>query len=198
MRTMIIAAVGLTTGLAVGQVSYTGGPGGSIPDNGGPGNPFSSTLTVTDSYAIADLNLDLSGFNHTFVGDLIITLEHNGTSVVTVDRPGVPDFSGFGWGYDLAGDYSFDDSALVTWQDVNGGAQDTNFVIGEGAYLGENLLSAFNGMDVAGDWTLTISDNAGFDTGLIESWGITATPVPAPAGLAILGLGGLAAARRRR
>src|SRR6185295_9638305 len=31
-------------------------------------------------------------------------------------------------------------------------------------------LSAFDGMDKAGDWTVTISDNAGADVGNFNSW----------------------------
>jgi len=196
MRMLITCVAGLAASTAMaGPMTYTGG-GGSIPDNGGVANQFTSTLTVADSLTISDLNLELYGFAHTFVGDLIITLEHGGTSVVVVNRPGVPEFSGFGWGYNLDGDYVFDDSAGVTWDDVNGGVQDSSLLIAEGSYLGENLLSAFNGMDVMGDWTLTISDNASLDSGSLSSWGISV--IPAPGAAALFGFGGLLTARRRR
>lgn len=173
------------------------GAGGSIPDGGGPGNQFSSSIVIGDTYNIADINVTLNGANHTFVGDLIITLTNGSTSVVLVDRPGVPDFSVFGWAYNIAGDYTFDDAASTTWQNANGGVQDDFLTLASGSsWAPENPLSAFNGQSVAGTWTLTISDNATIDTGGISGWTLTA--VPSPAGLALLGLGTLGAARRRR
>lgn len=36
-------------------------------------------------------------------------------------------------------------------------------------------LSGFDGQDPAGDWTLTVSDNAGGDTGTLNSWGLQIT-----------------------
>lgn len=194
--TALIALAGFA-GVAGAQTFA--GAGGAFPDNGGPGNPLISDIIVADTGGILDLNVSLLGATHTFVGDLIISVTHvdTGTSVTLVDRPGVPDFSVFGWAYDLGGDYTFDDDASTTWQDVNGGVQDTAFVIATGSYLGEGALSAFNGIDLSGTWRLSISDNAGADTGQIQGWSITAV-VPSPASVAMLGMGGLVAARRRR
>ncbi|HED54817.1 MAG TPA: PEP-CTERM sorting domain-containing protein [Phycisphaerales bacterium] len=53
-------------------------------------------------------------------------------------------------------------------------------------------------MDAAGNWSIFITDNAGGDTGTVETISLEFTAVPAPASLALLGLGGLAATRRRR
>ena len=33
-----------------------------------------------------------------------------------------------------------------------------------------SLLAAFDGESFAGDWTLTVSDNAGGDTGILNEW----------------------------
>lgn len=197
MKSIALIALAGVTGIAGAQNYF--GSGGSIPDNGGPANPLITDIVITDSGGVLDLNVTLLGATHSFVGDLDIRLTHidSGTSVSLVDRPGVPDFSIFGWAYNLAGDYTFDDSASTTWDDVNGGVQDTNFTIASGSYLAEGSLGAFNGVDLVGTWRLIISDNAGADTGQIQGWSITAV-VPSPAPVALLGMGGLVATRRRR
>ena len=55
--------------------------------------------------------------------------------------------------------------------------------------------------DASGDWEVTLIDqfdDFGPDHVYLSGSTVTITQVPAPAGLAILGLGGLAAARRKR
>ena len=190
-----VAAAGLAS-IALAGNSYSGG-GGAIPDNGGPGNPFSSTVMVGDSFAVADVTVDLIGMNHTWVGDLIITLSHNATSVSLSDRPGVPEVSGVGFSWNLAGNYSFDDAASNgTFQSI--GVQASAFTLASGSYLSESALSAFDGQNSSGAWTLTISDNAGLEIGSLQGWRLNLAPVPAPSAIAMLGLTGLAATRRRR
>ena len=56
---------------------------------GGEANPLVHVLNVPDSVTIADLNVAL-GVDHSWVGDLVVTLEHNGTEVTLIDRTGVP------------------------------------------------------------------------------------------------------------
>ena len=195
--TTLLVIAGLATG-ASAQVFYGPGAGGSIPDNGGPGNPFSSSINIGPTgLTITDVNVNLFNLSHTWVGDLIITISNGSTSVVLTDRPGVPEVSTVGFSWNLLGSYDFDDEAANgTWQSI--GVQATSFVLPSGAYQSENALSAFDGQTLGGTWTLTISDNAGADLGTLGSWGLTITAVPAPGALALLGLGGLAAARRRR
>ncbi|MEM8758656.1 MAG: proprotein convertase P-domain-containing protein, partial [Planctomycetota bacterium] len=164
---------------AAGQLIFSG-VGGVIPDDGGPGNPLSSTITVTDDFSIADVSVNLLDLNHTFVGDLIITLSNGSTSVELINQAGVPDFSGFGWAYNLDGDYTYSDDGTITWDTVNGGVQDTDFLVPSGTYAPEGALSAFDGLSSAGSWTLSISDNAGLDTGDLGGWELSLTPVPAP------------------
>jgi MYXO-CTERM domain-containing protein len=196
MKAALLLVAGLAAG-ATGQVFYGGGAGGSIPDNGASsGNVFSSTINIADNLSIQDVNVNLSGLAHTWVGDLLITLSHNGTTVAMSDRPGVP-ATGAGFSWNLNGNYNFDDEAANgTWESV--GTQASTFNLPGGDYKSEQALSAFDGMSTAGAWTLTISDGAGADLGSLVSWGMTITAVPAPGAFAVLGLGGLVAARRRR
>ncbi len=110
-------------------------------------------------------------------------------SVVLCDRPGVP-ASTFGNSNDLNGNYVFRDgfAPLSETAAVPAGTY--------GPHAGQTI-----GRDVAdkfGEWSLFISDNAGGDTGTVRGWSITFNNVPAPGSLALLGLGGIVAGRRRR
>jgi len=145
--------------------SASASPALAIPDNDPAG--ISTILTVTDDFAIADLNVDLD-IAHTWVGDLIVTLESPaGTSVTVIDQPGVP-ASGFGCGgNDILA--SMDDEAATPVEDeCDAGVPTIN-----GSFIPNNALDAFDGEMTAGDWILTVSDNAGGDTGTINTFGIT-------------------------
>lgn len=193
MKTTALTTLAVIAATAGAQtVSYTGG-GGPIID----WEVTSRTITVTDTFAIEDLDLTITGFRHNWIGDIAVELEHNGVSVTLFDRPGYPDHA-LGFLYDVDGDYTFDDEALVSWELVNGGSNSTSFVIPVGSYAGEEALSAFDGMSVAGEWTLRVTDFASFEQGSFSGWTLDVTAVPTPSGLAALGLAGLAASRRRR
>ncbi len=64
-----------------------------------------------------------------------------------------------------------------------------------GSYVEVNLLADL-GSQSNGNWRLTVSDNAGADTGTLVSW--TLALLPEPASMSLLALGGLLLARRRR
>lgn len=170
------------------------GAGFTIPDNLPSG--ASSSIVVGDSFGITGLTVTLNDAAHTWVGDLIATLTHtdSNTSVTLFNRPGTGPSSTFGFSWNLLGNYTFDDGAAQSFLDI--GAQATGFNLPSGSYLAAGSLGSFNGLDAAGTWTLSISDNAAGDLGGIGSW--TLNIVPAPSAMALLGMGGLMAARRRR
>jgi hypothetical protein len=58
------------------------------------------------------------------------------------------------------------------------------------------FLSAFNGLDANGTWTLFVSDNAAGDTHRLATWSLHITGTPEPASLILLGLAGLLIRRR--
>jgi cysteine-rich repeat protein len=159
------------TGPDIPGNSYNDTVGVAIPD--GPDGTVSDTFDVPDSFTIGDVNIDL-GISHTWIGDLVITIEHNATSVTIVDRPGYTG-TGFGCGEDNLSGVFVDDEG-------SGGAIEDQCVPGLTSppnYVPNNPLSAFDGMDAQGTWTITVTDSEGFDTGTLDSWSLHfGTPGP--------------------
>ncbi|MBC8423634.1 S8 family serine peptidase [bacterium] len=104
---------------------------------------ITSVINVTDTGEIAGVTVPMD-ITHTWIGDLVVELTSpEGTSVSLHNRTG-----------------SMDDDILGTYGEtltVDGPGQLLDF-------LGENPL---------GDWTLTVSDHVGSDTGTLNSWGLT-------------------------
>lgn len=122
-----------------------------------------STLTVPTGGTINDLNvIDLNG-THTWINDLTFTLTSpQGTSVVLF---------GAICGSEDNFDVNFDDGAAP-------GALPCP-PVGGGNYLPQGALSAFNGEDAAGVWTLTIADAFNQDGGSLAGWALEICVDPA-------------------
>ena len=134
-----------------------------IPDN--DPNGVSTTFAIANSSEILDLNVSVD-ISHTWVGDLLISLEHvnSGTTVVLMDRPG-RDGSGVGCSSDDVNTMFDDNDVNPVENQCNG----TSPAIGPDSQP-EEALSAFNGLNANGDWTLFVSDNANLDTGQVNEW----------------------------
>lgn len=113
-----------------------------------------STIVVGQTFNIADLNVTVN-LDHTYVGDLIITLKSPNKKEVTLFKRRGSD------GHNLVNTV-FDDEATTLVR--NGTAPFT------GSFKPETLLSAFDGNSARGTWTLTVSDRAWYDTGTLNSW----------------------------
>jgi subtilisin-like proprotein convertase family protein len=149
----------------------------SVGGTSGAGEAISSTLpdvvsvlTVTDDQEILDLNLDLN-INHTWTGDLTITLESPAGTVVTVFGDGCS-------ADDLM--TMLDDESANSLADCNPNGDGNAYPLAD--YMPTDPLSAFDGEMSMGDWTLTVNDAFGGDDGNLNSWGITAAiePIAAP------------------
>jgi subtilisin-like proprotein convertase family protein len=146
---------------------YSSSEGASIPDGlgtGVPGAAASTTINVGDSGTIADVNVTLD-IAHTWTGDLIVTVSHGPTTVTVINRIGVP-ATAFGCADDNFSGTVLDDEAGSSIQ----GVCTPGF---PGSYIPAEALSAFDGMEKNGDWTLSVTDNAAADTGSILGWGLT-------------------------
>lgn len=225
MKTLAITAltVAALAGLAQADV-YTGGTGGALVDSAGNNsatNFGSASFTLAVSGVV---NPTISSFNsltvtmgHSFVGDLVMTLTSpSGAVADIVVRPGVTTATGFGSGANF-GSSSATAAGTATYTFVQSGGLDLMPAPASGLYApgSYNILSAvgpivvapgasgvgyaaFNGADVNGTWTLTVRDLAAGDTGAVVDWSMDITTVPTPGAAALIGLGGLAATRRRR
>lgn len=164
----------------VAAQAYTATVNTPIPDNSPAG--MTSILNVPDSGSILDLDIQL-GITHTWVGDLCITLTHpNGIdSAQIVQRAGgnvVGDSchqgSPFGCSANNYNGTIVDDEGTVSLEATAA----PGCILDHPSppnYLPFSPLSVFDGLDQAGDWVLTVSDNGDGDTGSLDSWTLLIT-----------------------
>ena len=157
--------------------TYGPGPGGSIPDflTATGTSPLVSTISVADSFTVANVELDLT-FAHTWAGDLVITLSKGGRSIELVHRAVRTSSSINGASSDfVAGNtYTFTDSGAQTLHTALAALPAT---VPSGQYkpatiggMTLNLRNTFNGIAAAGDWKLSIVDWVNTDVGALTSW----------------------------
>ena len=124
----------------------------SIPDN--DPNGITSTIQVSDSYSISDLNISVN-ISHTYIQDLKIKLTSPAGTQVTLFNQNC----------------SSQDNIVVTFDD-DGPSMDCGQMAAGNTYHPVGNLSDFNGENVNGTWTLFVSDNYNGDTGTLNSWSI--------------------------
>jgi hypothetical protein len=224
MKRILAAALVLfatsTAFAQVGETSYNwpiGAPIG-IPDNNATG--ISVDLVVNDNIPLSleptncvevtlTFGRPVGAGGHTWAGDLIARLTKVGDgSSFLFNRIGRTSGStGFGDSSDMVGPYTITNK---TNADIWAAAftAGSTAAIPSGSYRATNtsavttsappidLCAPFLAAGSVGTWRLTISDNAGGDTGTLVSASLNLKPEPAT--MALLGLGALALIRRRR
>ena len=165
----------VATGQAGGApvaTSYTGSPV-PIPDDtpagvdvpitvsGFPGALAKLRFSIDGTSCTTDVGATTVGLDHSWVGDLILTLTSpSGTRVTLANRPGGTGNSGNNFCQTV-----LDDSGASSIQSItSAGAPFT------GTFSPASPLAAFNGEDPNGTWTLNVSDNAFIDTGSVRAF----------------------------
>jgi hypothetical protein len=137
----------------------------AIPDNNVTG--VSHTISVPDSFTITDVDIDLQ-VTHALVGDLIVEVEHNATTVRLIDRMG-------GAGTCDSNDLDVildDDGTGGLIEDLCGPTNSDPVPTSPPNYIPDEVLSAFNGMDSSGNWTITVIDADPGQAGTLDGWSI--------------------------
>lgn len=193
--------------------TYSGGSTGPLVDSTTNNTQAGSGLATFTLGASNGANPTISSFNsltiamtHTWIGDLLIQLTSPaGTTADVLVRAGVTSATGFGDAGDfVAGNsYTFVNSGGTPFPISGNPATGTYDRLGRANPLQVASdtgldFSAFAGQDLNGTWTLSIRDYGGGDTGAVAGWSMDITSTPTPGAAAALGLGGLAAFRRRR
>ncbi|MFZ4573467.1 MAG: reprolysin-like metallopeptidase [Phycisphaerales bacterium] len=185
---------GSGSGSTTQTFSYTGAAV-AIPDNNTTGVNISLPVSGFTG-TVSDLNFRFDGttcnatagsttvgLSHTWIGDVVVTLRGPGgtPSVTLIDRPG---YTTTGFGTD-ANNYCgtvLDDEAVNLIESA--AAASAPFT---GSWRPNNLLSAFDGINPNGTWTLNVSDRASGDTGTVRAFSLaisrTGSVCAAPAGV---------------
>ncbi|MBN1139662.1 MAG: proprotein convertase P-domain-containing protein [Anaerolineae bacterium] len=137
-----------------------------VPKTIGNNATVYSNLTVADSFSVADVNVTIGQITHTQDDNLDIYIEHPDDAAVELST----DNGGSGDNYVST---VFDDEAA---DPITGGTAPFT-----GSYQPEGSLTGFDTKISAGTWQLRITDDAGPDTGTLNSWSLTLCGAPSSA-----------------
>lgn len=147
----------------------------SIPDNSSGG--VNDSIVINDNRIITDLDITLD-VNHTWVGDLRVQLTHAESmrEITLINRPGHPETQ-TGCGNDNIRTILDDE---ITSPVENRCASSPAAI--SGIYQPQVPLGQFDGISVAGTWTLNVSDLYPNDIGTLRNWCLVASisEVPPP------------------
>ena len=200
MFTAFFAAVLISSASFADDVTGDSNNDGSfIPDNNAG---VLSTVTITESEIIESARFTIEGLQHTWIGDLIVTVTHlnTGSTATLFNRVGTTSSpTSAGDNSDINGAYTFADNSPSIWTEAANG--DTDFLVQGGTYEASGVLEAFVSLDsifggesTFGDWQFTISDNNATQFGSFLQTSVefeTAAAVPEPGTMATVVLGTL-------
>ncbi|MBK9013663.1 MAG: proprotein convertase P-domain-containing protein [Saprospiraceae bacterium] len=129
-------------------------------------------INVPSNGKIMDINITNLVIEHTWVGDLTVQLISPLGTIVTVGN-----FNACGAADNI--NINIDDESV----NPANPCPPTN----GGTYASNLPLSAFDGQNVNGNWTLRVIDNSNFDGGSLVSWGLNVCYVTQPQDLSLTG-----------
>ena len=135
-----------------------------VPVNitGDEGETVTSTLTIDENVRINSLEVGVD-IEHSFVNDLeAVLVGPDGTTIRLFTRPACGNENI---------QVNFQDRADNSADDFTASCEEVVAIAGN--YRPEEPLSAFNGINARGDWTLRVTDNADADGGSIRCFAIT-------------------------
>ncbi|MEA2154623.1 MAG: extracellular elastinolytic metalloproteinase [Solirubrobacteraceae bacterium] len=135
-----------------------------------PATGVDSLLTFPGSGPVHGLKVRIDRLDHTFVGDLVMTLTSPALTTVTLmnGAGSSPSFPSGASGDDLV-NLVFDDNAATPIASIDPLAPGPF----SGSFRPVGLLSSFDGENRSGTWTLHLSDRfAAADSGTLQSWGL--------------------------
>lgn len=144
---------------------------------GGPGVTTSS-IEVAGAGAASDIDLRIDELRHGRLGDLKIELIHGGVTAVLFDN--LP------WLGDDIFDLIFDSNGTALLPVFKPGPLSGRIQpYLDGVPNSRFALNAFNGLPVAGTWTLRITDSAEGEAGVLRRWGVDSPQQTCPGRLEI-------------
>jgi len=148
----------------------------AIPDSDAEG--IFGLIALDDLDRVTDVDVQLN-IDHTWVGDLAVTLTHQATgrTVALLDRPGYPE-----------GDLGCDGENIACVVDDEADERCEDLCAASPALAGHcrptDALDTFAGERAAGLWEIAVTDLASGDVGELTDWclAMTLSPAPTPEG----------------
>lgn len=158
----------VSTNFFTGMQTITPTASTDVPHPIGPngGTVTTSTITVSGVGVLSDVNVTNLAGTHTWMADLTFELTSPAGTTITIMSSSCGSADDF--------DINLDDEAAP-------GAWPCGPAGGGGTYQPSQALSAFDGENADGVWTLRITDGANQDGGQLNSWGLTFETITAPA-----------------
>lgn len=143
-------------------------PSADVPKVVASSAGVSSELTFGGSGPVQDLEVHISKLTHTWVGDVVVTLRSPaGTTVTLMNSPGPGELGASG---DDFVDLLLADDAAATIESIPDSPPSGGYT---GRYRPDEPLSAFDGQERRGTWTLHVSDGfPAVDSGTLHDWAL--------------------------
>ena len=195
--TGVAAAFVLTFSPGAGAVSVVtlSNPSPITIPSVGTATPYPSIINVSGIIGlVADVNVTLTGFSHTFPQDVgVLLVGPAGQRVVLMDGAGDTPVTNVNITFDDQASSSLPSSGAI----ASGSYKPTNFFPADafappapGSPPYGSLLSDFNRTNPNGIWRLFVQDFSAGDSGLISGgWSLPITAVPEPSALLLFGVG---------